>query len=124
MASSTLTLQENDETTDVVFALVGSNSSGAAYKVAARSLNLPQTLDFNYAVGAPGAKGNDKLTITIRNSVENSTSGLVSTGSAKVILSVPRDSAWTDTDTADALHQLADLFTSARNVLISDALVP
>lgn len=125
MASATHTLTENDTTTSIAYSLVGSNANGASYKNATRSLALPQTLDFSNSIGSPGSKGNDKLTITLKNSVENGTSGLVSTGSAKLIVSVPRDSAWTATDTADLLYQLHTLLdTAADNDSIADGIVP
>lgn len=123
MASATLTLVDLADA-NVVFTLVGQTSNGATYKVATRSLSLPKTLDFQYQLGAPGSLGNDKLIVTIADSVANSTTGKVSTARAKLEMSVPRDSAVTETVISDLLAHFTSLLTDARIGNIVDGIVP
>lgn len=123
MASATVTLK-NKADVNVVYTLVGVTDRGASYKDATRTLGLPRTLTMNTQLGAPGSLGNDRITMTLRNSVQNSGSGLVSTGSVSVTLSVPRDSTWTETDSEDLLIQLQDLFTDANSAKIADGICP
>jgi hypothetical protein len=85
---------------------------------------LPQSLEFKYKLGTPGSKANDKVVVVLRNSVENSDTGLVSTGSVAITLSLPRDSEWTVTDGEDLLIQLQDLFTDANAAKLVDAITP
>lgn len=124
MSSSTHVLTELDDVTNVTYTLAGQTSNGASYKNKDRALSLPQTLEFAYNIGQPTAKGNDKLNITLKNSVQNGTTDLISTGSLKIVVSVPRDSAWTQTDTEDLLAQVVDLLTNAKIADIADAMVP
>lgn len=123
MASATLTLVDLADA-NVVFTLVGQTSNGATYKVATRSLSLPKTMDFQYVLGAPGSLGNDKLIVTISDTVQNSTTGKVSTARAKLELSVPRDSAVTETVISDLLAHFTSLLTDARIGNIVDGIVP
>lgn len=125
MASASYTIKEFDGTTDVVFSLVGNTNVGAEYRNATRALSLPQSMEFAIQIGAPSAKGNDHLKMTIKDTRLNSTTGLVSTGSVTVDVSVPRDAdAWTDTDSKDLLAFVRNMFTDARIVSLIDGLVP
>lgn len=124
MASATHVLTDFGST-NITYTLVGSSNSGAAYKNATRSLALPQSLDFAYTIGNPGSKGNDHLKITLKDVVENSDTGLISTGSCTVDVSVPRDSAWEAEKTEDLLAQMSDLLSSTASLsMIADAIVP
>lgn len=123
MASATHTLKEEDET-NVVYTLVGQNENGALYKDATRELGVPRELQFSMKIGNPQALGNDQIISKLRNTVENSTTGKKSTGSVSIVLSVPRDSAWTNQMSEDLLIQLQDLFTDANSILLADGIVP
>lgn len=123
MASATITLKDEADA-NVVYTQVGQNETSALYKDATRELALPRTLRFQFKLGNPGAKGNDQIIMKLNNSVENATSGLVSTGSVSVVLSIPRDSAWTNQMSEDLLIQLQDLFADANSIALADGLVP
>jgi hypothetical protein len=123
MASSSITLKDKADS-NIVYTLVGSSNNGAEFRNADRALGLPQSLSFQFIIGNPGAKGNDKVVMKLQNVVQNSSSGVVSTGSVKIELSVPRDSEWTTTDTEDLLIQLQDLFADARVATIADGITP
>lgn len=123
MASATIVLKTYADA-NVTFTNAGQTSNGAVYKDSTRALSLPRTLEFSYGIGNPGAKGNDRLTVTIKDSVQNSTTGLVSTGSIKVELSVPRDATWTETMTKDLMGFLQELFVNANIDAIADGMIP
>jgi hypothetical protein len=123
MASTTITLKDEADA-NISYDLVGQSPTGAVYRDSTRSLGLPRSLNFNFAVGAPGAKGNDRITCKLSNSVQNSETGLVSTGSVTVVLSVPRDESWTIQMSQDMLIQLQDLFADASAITIAAAQVP
>lgn len=119
MPSSTFTLN------GVTYSLVAQTSNGAVYKNSARSLALPQTLEFQYNVGNPGAKGNDQLKVTLRNAVQNSTTGIVSVGSLAVTISVPRDEAWESGFTEAIEDAIVDLLSNTTSAAaIADAMIP
>jgi hypothetical protein len=122
MASSTYALLNlADET--VTYTLVSQTENGAQFRDATRALALPRSLNFQYKIGNPGAKGNDKLIVTLKDTVQNATTGLVSTGSAKLEVSVPRDSAWTTTFSEDLMAQMANLLSDTAIGKIADAIV-
>jgi hypothetical protein len=123
MASATITLKDKADA-NIVYTQVGQTDRGAMYRNAGRALGKPQSLEFSYNLGNPGAKGNDRISISLKNTVQNDDTGLVSTGSVGIQLSVPRDSAWTQTDSEDLLIQLQDLFTDANAALLADAITP
>jgi hypothetical protein len=123
MASSTITLKDEADA-NVVYTLVGQTADGAVYRNAAAPLGLPQGLTFSIKLGVPGSKSNDRIDVKLHLSVENSETGLVSTGTAKISLSLPRDSAWTEQMSQDIMIQLQDLFSDANAILIADGLVP
>lgn len=123
MASSTITLKDEADA-NIVYSLVGQTADGAVYRNAAVPLGLPQGLTFTIKLGTPGSKSNDRIDIKLHLSVENDTTGLVSTGTAKISLSLPRDSAWTEQMSQDIMIQLQDLFSDANAILLADGLVP
>lgn len=123
MASATITLK-NLADEDVVYSLVGVTPNGASYKDASRSLQLPRTMDFRFILGAPGSLGNDKISVTFRNSVQNSTTQKIVTVQSKLELSVPRDSAVTATVSGDILAMFQELLTDAKCAIIAGGMVP
>lgn len=123
MASSTITLVDLADA-DVVFTLAGQSDRGAAYKVAARALNVPKTLDFQYNLGTPGSLGNDKLFVTLRDSVQNADTGKIVSAQARIEVSIPRDSAITPTVVSDLLAHITSLLTDARIGNIVAGIVP
>jgi len=124
MPSATLSLNGHDDTTAKVFTLVGNTAKGASFKDAARALALPLSLDVGLSIGAPGQLGNDRITISVKNAVLNSTTKKVSVGSVKLEVSIPRDDAWVDGTTEEILAYIAHLLVSANRVKIADGTVP
>lgn len=123
MASSSLTLN-NLADVGVVFTLSGQSSDGALYKVATRSLSLPETLQFQYQLGSPGSLGNDKLIVTIADTTQNATTAKIVTTRLRMEVSVPRDAAATATTVNDLMAILASLLSDARLQNITAAVVP
>lgn len=123
MASSTLTLV-NLADANVVYTLAGQTTEGALYKDATRVMSLPQSLSFGFQIGTPGSQGNDRMTITLRNAVRNATTEVVSVGTCKVEISIPRDGGWTATNGNDLLAELASLLTDANLQKIVAGVIP
>lgn len=123
MASSSITLVDLADA-NVVFTLAGQSEKGAAYKVADRALNVPKTLDFQFNLGSPGSLGNDKLIVTLRDSVQNADTGKIVSAQVRVEVSVPRDSAITPTVVSDLLAHITSLFTDARIGNVVSGIVP
>jgi len=126
MPSSTIAL-DNLANESQTYTLVGSSDRGATFKVATRALSQPKQLVFDYSkVGQPGSLGNDKLTVTMSNTVENSAgvSPAYLTGQAVVTVSIPRGPGWTVTNSNDLLAELASLLSDARLQSIVEAIVP
>jgi len=48
-------------------------------------------MTYQINAGAPNSKANDRITVTVRNSVMNATTGMVYTVVAKSEYSIPRD---------------------------------
>lgn len=94
MASATIVVVDKAGANQT-FSLVGQTSNGALYKDATRALSVPRTLEFQFALGAPGSLGNDKISVIIKNSAANAVTGLVKTLQLKLEISVPRDAAIT-----------------------------
>lgn len=123
MASATITVKDKADA-NVVFTLVGQTANGALYKDATRSLALPRTLEFQFSLGAPGSLGNDRVTVILRNSVQNSDTGKVSTIQAKLEVSIPRDSAVTTAMVEDIICHYQALTVDTNAEILADALVP
>jgi hypothetical protein len=120
-ASHTLTA-DNESTIDVD--LVGQTPDGALYRLVTRSLAKPFAMEFQYKIGAPSAKGNDKVIVKISDTIQNATTGLFSVGSVKLELSIPRDTTWTETLSKDMLSYMAKFCIDATNALLVDAITP
>lgn len=125
MSASTIALADHSSA-DSTFTLAGATANGALYKDATRSLALPLSLQFAYNLGNPGSKSNDKLVTTIRNSAAHSTTGVVSTASIKVEISIPRDDDAHPAGSAeDLMAFVADLLGhSTWRTEIADGIVP
>jgi hypothetical protein len=123
MASSSIALH-NLADADQTYSLVGSTPDGAVYKMADQELSTPRTLIFKNKLGAPGALGNDTVEVSLADSRSNEDTGLVKTVSAKLVVSIPRDTAITSAIVVDLLCQMADLLSDARNANLADAIVP
>lgn len=123
MASTQITLKDLADNS-IVYHQIGSSASGASYRDTTRALSTPRTLDFDTKIGNPGSKGNDKVKVVLRDSVQNSGSGLTSTASAVLEISIPRDSAWTSAMTADLIAQLQELVKDANAQILASALIP
>jgi len=125
MAALTYTLQTLADA-NVVLTEQGRTPTGSIFKDTLRGLSVPQTLKLDFKVGAPGALGNDKILLTLSNSVANSAgnSPTVVTGSLKMEVSIPRASVWTATFTNDLMAELVSFLTDGRIANLTDALTP
>jgi len=123
MPSSSITLI-NKADANIVYNLVGAHAAGATFKDVDRSLALPRTLEFNYKIGQPGALGNDKLIITLKNALNDTVLGKTVVAQASLEVSVPRAAVVTATVIEDLLCQFASLLTDANAEKINDGVVP
>lgn len=76
------------------------------------NLAAPRIIDVKLDVKAPGITGNDRITVSIKQTVLD-TDNLPHTGSVTATLSIPRVSQWTASKTVSLLKQLADYFAGA-----------
>jgi hypothetical protein len=123
MASATQTVVDLADN-NVVLTLIGQTSAGAVYKLATRTLSTPFQLEYVYKIGAPGAKGNDKIIFTLRDTLNNATTGLHHTGSVKVEVSIPRDSVYTEVKSKDLFSYAASILSDANIALLVDGITP
>lgn len=123
MASATIVVV-NKAGENQTFSLVGQTANGALYKDATRSLAVPRTMEFKFDLGSPGSLGNDKISVIIRDSAQNETTGKVVTLQAKMELSVPRDAAITTAKVEDIICHWQSLAVDAIAESLADAMVP
>ncbi len=90
MSSATFSPYKNNTQT-VVFTLASENPNGVTYLVSGRSISQPMTLTISRKLTAPGAAGNDEVTLVIKRIDQNATTLKLSTAYAKFILSIPKD---------------------------------
>jgi hypothetical protein len=83
---------------------VGTNASD--------SLAAPRLIDVKLDVKAPGISGNDRILVSIKQTVLDS-DNLPHTGSVTATVSVPRVAEWTAEHTISILKQLADYLGGA-----------
>lgn len=83
---------------------VGTNASD--------SLAAPRLIDVKLDVKAPGISGNDRVLVSIKQTVLDS-DNLPHTGSVTATVSVPRVAEWTAEHTISILKQLADYLGGA-----------
>lgn len=76
------------------------------------TLAAPRIIDVKLDVKAPGLAGNDRLTVSIKQTVIDS-DNLPHTGSVTATVSIPRVAQWTDEHTISILKQLADYLGGA-----------
>lgn len=124
--SASVILLADDAAADVTFTLVSQTANGAFYKLVSRPLSEPLSLQFQYNIGAPGSKANDKLIVTVRDTKVNATTLEKCTGTIKVELSIPRDADALGADFAeDLMSYIGDLLSHATwRGEIADAIVP
>ncbi len=90
MSSATLTPYINNTTTQS-FVLVSESPNGVKYLVSGRPIGLPYTLEISRKLTAPGAAGNDEVTIIVKRIEQNATTGKLSTFYDKRVISIPKD---------------------------------
>lgn len=83
---------------------VGTNASD--------TLAAPRIIDVKLDVKAPGLSGNDRVSVSIKQTVLDS-DNLPHTGSVTVSVSVPRVAEWTKEHTISILKQAADYLGGA-----------
>jgi len=124
MPANTIDLTNSSDAT-VTFTLEKLTPTGAIYKVASRALSLPHRLEFSYLVAAPNSKANSRMIVKISDTVQNSSTGALSTGTLKMELSVPADSVtWTQTKGRDIMRMIESAITNPRRDQILGAIVP
>lgn len=90
MSSATLSPYRNNTQT-TVFTLVSESVNSVKYIVAGRPIGLPFSLEITRKLTAPGAAGNDEISLLIKRVEQNPTTGKLSTFYEKRIISVPKD---------------------------------
>lgn len=130
MPSSSLSIYGSG-VTPVVYDLVNTSDGVAVYRDMTTSLAAPTTLEFRYKVGAPGAKANDRLSVIHQICTVNSETGLVSKGTARFDVSLPRDSSFGSSPRDALLAILAGWLVNATEAiddtnypLVSNAQLP
>lgn len=113
MSSSSFSPYKNN-TTQVTFTLASESPTGVKYLVSGRSISQPFTLDITRKLTAPGAAGNDEVTILIKRVDQNATTLKLSTAFVKFTLSIPKDqSIVTATLQKELCALLASLFNES-----------
>jgi len=123
MASATQVVV-NKAGANQTFSLVGQTATGALYKDATRSLAEPRTMEFQFNLGNPGSLGNDKISVIIKDSHANATTGKVVTLVCRMDISIPRDSAITTAMVEDIICHWQSLAVDANSEYLADAMVP
>lgn len=123
MASSQITLT-NEADESINYDLVGQSETSATFKDVTRELQVPRELRVSNKLAAPGSKANSKVNVKLTDVVKNASTGVTSTGSVSVVMSIPADDAWTNQMSEDLLIQLASLLTDANAIKLADGLVP
>lgn len=90
MATPTLLPYKNNTTTQA-FALVSESPNGAKYLVSGRPIGLPYTIEIIRKLTAPGAAGNDEVTVITKRVEVNATTGKLATFYEKRTISIPKD---------------------------------
>lgn len=131
MASSAILIKGSSDLADVVVAggdslsLAFNTPKGAVYKLATRDLTTPLSMEFDFQIGAPGSKGNDRLIIRSSNSKLVTGTDVVTSCVAKLEVSVPRIGAWTKTEVANVISYLtSSIGLQATRSAIAAAMVP
>lgn len=123
MASATIVVVDKAGANQT-FSLVGQTSNGALYKDATRGLSNPRTMEFQFNLGNPGSLGNDKVSVIIKDSHINETTGKVVTLVCRMDVSIPRDSAITSAMVEDIICHWQSLSVDATAEILADAMVP
>lgn len=76
------------------------------------SLAAPRIIDVKLDVKAPGVAGNDRITVSLKQTVLD-TDNLPHTGSVTIGVSMPRVAQWTKECTVSVLKQAADYLAGA-----------
>ncbi len=113
MSSATLSPYKNNTQT-TVFTLVSESVNSVKYIVAGRPIGLPFSLEITRKLTAPGAAGNDEVTILIKRVEQNASTGKLSTFYEKRIISIPKDqSVLTPTVQKEILSVGASLYNES-----------
>lgn len=113
MSSATLSPYKNNTST-IVFSLASESPTGVTYLVSGRSISQPMTLTISRKLTAPGAAGNDEISVLVKRIDQNTTTLKLSTTYAKVVISVPKDqSVATPTIQKEVCAVIASLFNES-----------
>lgn len=122
MASSTIALNDHAAVSNT-FTLRGQSSLDASYIDTDTTLAFPLGFTVKHTVPPVGSKANDRHVITFSQSVATSSGG-VATGSVKVEISMPRDSAFTEVMMRALCAYTANYLTDARVQNLVDGITP
>jgi len=113
MSSSTLTLYR-DATHSIVYSLASQGKDLVEYRNSNSTLSEPQKITVTKKIGAANSKANDHVVIRAEDTGTNATTGLKSTGSVVIDISIPRDTAAvTSDDVGNLLEYVCSLFQDA-----------
>jgi len=90
MPASTLSPYKNNSNA-VTFYLTSSSDKGALWLEAGRATNSPSWIEIQRKLTQPNAAANDHLVLRIGQTAPNATTGKLSTQSATLDISVPKD---------------------------------
>lgn len=123
MAQATI-VTKNHANVDTTFTLASTRATGALYKMTSRSLSQPFTIEFKFLLGAPGAKGNDRLAIICSNTLLDAV-GVAQTATCKMEISVPRSAVFASPVPEDMLMHVATILAGSGggNIANREALI-
>lgn len=122
MASSTISLNDHAAVANV-FTLQGSSPTEAKYIDADSTLAAPLGFTVKFNTPPVGSKANNRCVVTFFD-VDILSDGSSAVGSAKVEISVPRASTWTEAQTRALCAYLANYLTDARVQQLIDGIAP
>lgn len=97
------------------FTLAQTLQNGVVYKDISRPISNPNSVSITSVIGNPGAKGNDRVAIVVRDTITD-TLGAVVTGSVRCELSIPRNAEFTVQKASALLWEVVQLLGETSNV--------
>jgi len=94
----------NDGTGNVEFVKTGDSMNSVEHRVLARPLSWPLAISQSAVIGAPGSLGNDHVKMKVANSILETATGKIVTGSITIDVSIPRNAAFTSTHTKSLVN--------------------
>lgn len=86
-----MSLTLNKESGSTTFTKVSEGENQVEHRDLSRSLSLPLSLRQTAKIGRAGSLGNDRIRISVQDTIANSVTGKIVTGSVSIEVSIPRD---------------------------------